>query len=535
MIGANDILQYLPPYKNKRVVLVDNQNTNDIINAISSTHNSNRVNYDKISEKFWKGNAKNTAGALFDFLKKNVHYDIEPGATQTVKTPSAILTEGHGDCKHYASFIVGVADSLNRKGYPIEGAYMYVNGNDSSNNFHHVFGVVKDLNTGREYWTDPIYSTFDKRKIYKKQKLVPMALIQVSGDYEIGARKTKAERKAGRQANRAARQANRAARRSDRKAIKALPKPQRKAAKKAKREARREDKKVVRKLASGAQKVAHVALKVPNAVSRNAFLGVVKLNGFRMASKMAAKYNADKGWADKLKKQWYAAGGDWSKLKQAINQGVNVWNKGHTPTVAQISGPGGYITMEELNWWPTQAWQQPFCNCQSMEEVEDKMAGIGEAATGVVTAAIIAAAVPIILKLMGLLRSSGVDTDEIQEAGEDSTEEVIDEYNDSQEYPIDEDDPESFGTSDSPQFGIKAYNDPKDGTATIQYTKSNLDDNGDVRYSSGALDLDMVFQRGKDWVIENKTTLLWVGGGVLALKYGPDLIKSILPKKKRGR
>lgn len=578
MIGVSDISAKLPPYKNKRVVLVDRQTTKDIIDGINKTHEATKSDYDKISQQFWKGNAKDTARFIFDFLKKNVEYKIEPGLSQTVKTPSAIIAEQQGDCKHYASFIVGIADSLNRQGHPIEGAYMYVNSHDRSNNFHHVFGLVKDTKTGAEYWTDPIYNVFDQRKKYlNSKKISPMALIQVSGDYEMsgkgdrftnrsggksdrftdrltwreskadrfrrcidevdemGAKKTKAERKAARQANKQARKANRQARKAERKAIRALPRPQRKEARKAKRVTKREDRKAVRKIATGGQKVAHIALKVPNAISRNAFLGLVKLNAFRMASKMAAKYHGDPGWQKDLKTAWYSAGGDWSKLKQAINQGVNVWNTRHTPTVSQISGPGGYIPFEELNWFPRAAWQQPFCNCQTMDQVEDQMDTIGEAAAagGVIAAAAIAAAVPIILKLMSLLKRSGVDTDEIQEAGEEGTEEVLDEYNDAQEWPIDEDDPENYGQSDSPQFGIKGYNDPNDGTATIEYTKSNLNDNGDVSFSSGSFDLDMVFQRGREWVEDNKTALLWIGGGIVAIKVLPGLLASLKGKKRR--
>jgi hypothetical protein len=348
-------------------------------------------------------------------------------------------------------------------------------------------------------------------------------------------KKTKAEKKQARQDNRAARKANKAARKAERQKIRSMPKEQRKEYRKAKRVENRQ----IRKSATGVQKTAHIVMKVPNAISRNAFLGLVKINAFRMASKMAAKAQADPGWLNELKKAWFVAGGEWTKLRQAINQGVNVYNIKFKQQVPQIGSPTGYVQLPMSYLFP---WQEPLCNCQTMQEVEAKaeITGrrIGEAASGggaIAIAALVAAAMPLIIKLLSLLKRSGVDTDEIEDAGEESKDEVIDEYNDAQDYPLYEDDPTAgtYGRSEAPQFGVKAYNDPNDGTATIEYTKTNMDDNGDVVYSDSGLDatLDTV----KFWVQDNKSTLIWAGAGLLAIMYGPRLLDSVLPKRKRRR
>lgn len=575
MSTLDKILGQLPGYNERFELVKQNQQTSDIISLINKMHYENRKNYDAICEHFWKGNVEDTARGLFDFLKEHVEYDIEPEDTQTVKTPSAILHSGHGDCKHYASFIVGVVDALRRKGYPVLGAYMYINNEDKSNNYHHVFGVVKDTRNGKEYFTDPIYNVFNKRKKYLASKVVPMALYKVSGD--IGANRveeavqkimrergvskeeaikiffqidkqaaqtpgarlpapkkaTKAQKKEAKAANKQARKDNRAARRQKRKELNALPKAERKAAKKAYRQEKRKDRKEVREMAKGGQKVAHVALKVPNAVSRNAFLLLVKLNVFHMASKMAAKYHSDPGWQRELKTAWYAAGGDWKNLKQAINQGINVWNKRTADNkISQISGPGEYIPPYEKYWYPTQQWQLPMCNCDNLEQIEDKGESIGYAVEGggVVAAAAIAAAVPIIIKLLSLLKRSGVDTDEIQESANDSEDEILAEYEDAENYPVEDD--EVYTDSGAPQFGIKTYT-KEDGTPGIQYTKSNLNDNGDVSYSSGFTDLDQVWDRAKGWVIDNQRPIMYAGGAVLLLAAAPKIISAFKGSKKR--
>lgn len=531
-----DIIGILPAYKNSRVKVVENQNTSDIMRLINTAHEATKKDYDKISEKFWKGNARETARYLFDFLKRNVEYDIEPGKAQTVKTPSAILNERHGDCKHYAGFIVGVVDSLNRKGYPVSGGYMYINSHDNSTNYHHVFGVVTDTETGREYYTDPIYNRFDIRKPVNKSKFVPMALYMVSGESSaVGAavgkktKEQKAAKKANRQANKQARKENRQARKAERKAIRALPKEQRKAVRKEKRVAKRAARKEDRKGLNFVQKTAHVVMKVPNAISRGALCTLLKINAFRMASKIAKKAAEDPNWKAELKKQWLVAGGTWKPFVQAVNQGVNVYNAKFADKVQPISGD--YVP---LNVLPSLAmWQRAMCNCQNVDDIEDEADAIGaDPYTWASIAAVVAAAVPLIMKLMGLFKKAGVNEDELNEAGFEAYDEVTDEYNDGQQYPVDEDD-YIDSENDTPQFGIKAYNRASDGLQTIEYTKSNINENGDVDYSPANSNLNMTLDRVKDWVIDNKAPLMWAGGGLLAIRFLPDIIRSISPKKRR--
>jgi len=184
MITPNIILAKLSPFNNYKKIVVDDQTTSDIIYGLLQNHDRYINEYDKISELFLGSNVKETARNIFDFLKKNVKYYIEPTKNQTLRSPSAIVAMPIGaDCKSYASFILGVFDSLNRKGiYNVPLAYRFASYKENSKNPQHVFAVLYP-NTDREIWVDPVLEKFDLKKqpTYYKDKKLSMALIAMSG------------------------------------------------------------------------------------------------------------------------------------------------------------------------------------------------------------------------------------------------------------------------------------------------------------------------------------------------------------------
>jgi hypothetical protein len=183
-MNTSYLLGKLTPFANNRKMIVSNQSTGDIIKQIIDTHNKYKNDYDKISDQFWKGNVKNTCEYLFDFLKKNVVYSIEPDYRQSVKSPAAILATGQystggNDCKHYSLFQAGILDSLKRKGKNIDWCYRFANYKLFSTTPHHVFVVVK-IN-GKEYWCDPVLNYWDQKKPYINKIDKKMSLYSISG------------------------------------------------------------------------------------------------------------------------------------------------------------------------------------------------------------------------------------------------------------------------------------------------------------------------------------------------------------------
>lgn len=181
---AVNLLGILSPFGNTKSMIVENQTTKDIMQQIIETHKKYQNDYDKISQQFWKGSVKATCKYLFDFLKTNVKYDVEPDYRQSVKSPAAILSTGRyanggNDCKHYSLFQAGILDSLSRKGYKIDWCYRFANYKLFQVMPHHVFVVVK-IN-GVEYWCDPVLNTWNQHKPYINKIDRKMALYSISG------------------------------------------------------------------------------------------------------------------------------------------------------------------------------------------------------------------------------------------------------------------------------------------------------------------------------------------------------------------
>ena len=178
-----NLLSKLDGFKNNQKIISYDQSTNDIINAILRQHNKSLKDYDKLFYFFDCGNFYDTAKKVFNFLKNNIEYQIEPDELQTVKTPAAILATKNGDCKHMSLFIAGILDSYRRNTGDIFNLCYRFAAYDGSKTPEHVF-VVINPGTNNEIWCDPVLDYFDEKKqpnFYKDKKIDNMALMALSG------------------------------------------------------------------------------------------------------------------------------------------------------------------------------------------------------------------------------------------------------------------------------------------------------------------------------------------------------------------
>ena len=291
-MDAAILMGILSPYQNRREMLTAEQSTGDIIDAILDAHRRHAQDYSKISSFFNAGSKKETARKIYNFLKKNVRYVIEPGSKQTVKSPAAILATGYGDCKHYSLFAGGILQNLE-----IPFAYRFASYKLFDKQPQHVF-VVVNPGTDKEIWIDPVVGEFNYKKPYSYAIDKKMALYSISG---IGAT---AQQKADLKAAKAARKAA----------------PTKAARKAAVTEVRAARKAAERTTGQVLKKGAKVVLKVAAAPVRNAFLLLVSLNFAGLGNKLAAAW--DKA-PSKLQNFWESAGGQINALKKA-------WEKGST-------------------------------------------------------------------------------------------------------------------------------------------------------------------------------------------------------------
>jgi hypothetical protein len=181
-ISKSEILRKLPIYNNFGKVLVKDQNTSDIIKAIVKAHEANKSDYNKICSLFYTGDEIGTAKNIFNYIKKNVKYVIEPDDLQQIKNASAFFATPSSDCKNYALAINGILDACRRKyGFNCELYYRFA-AYDGSKTPQHVFAVM--VINGEEIWIDPVLDYFneDKRPNYfKDKKINNMALMALSG------------------------------------------------------------------------------------------------------------------------------------------------------------------------------------------------------------------------------------------------------------------------------------------------------------------------------------------------------------------
>jgi uncharacterized membrane protein YgcG len=182
----NFILGKLTPFQNRQNVITSRQGVNDIINGLLQTHDQYKDEYDKISHFFYTGTEKGTAQKIWNYLKENVTYNIEPDSFQTLRSPAAILSIGSGaDCKSYALFSNGILDSLRRKGFIKSDVSFRFAGYGFNNDLEHVFSVLK-TNKG-EIWIDPVLNQFDQKKepnYYKDKNIKNMSLVAMAGIFD---------------------------------------------------------------------------------------------------------------------------------------------------------------------------------------------------------------------------------------------------------------------------------------------------------------------------------------------------------------
>ena len=182
-MDKNILLGKLTPFSNQRRLLVNEQQVKDIVSAMLEAHKKYASEYDKISDNFYSGGAIQTAKKIFQFLKKNIKYTVDSEASQKIMSPSAIISIGKNDCKNYALFIVGILDSLRRKGYFSNKVfYRFASYSLLDEIPHHTFAVVID-DQGNEVFVDPVLSSFNERKTYfhKIDKSPKMSIYSVSG------------------------------------------------------------------------------------------------------------------------------------------------------------------------------------------------------------------------------------------------------------------------------------------------------------------------------------------------------------------
>lgn len=258
------LLNSLPAYRGKQKVLVQNQSTKNIIDAIINAHYLYDEDYKRIAKYFEGANDLETAKNVFKFLKNNVRYVVDSEENQKIKSPAAIISTGACDCKCYSLFIGGILGAMK-----IPFVYRFASYNKNKS-LGHVFVVMYYY--AKEIYIDPVLDKFNDQKKYTHK--IDKMITSISG----------------------------------------IGKPS------VKRVAKKEAKAVAKqnKEPKAKQPFKKVLVKVAAVPARNAFLLLVKLNFQGLAVKLSNSLINNTAGVQKI---WTSVGGKFDSLKKAIEQG----------------------------------------------------------------------------------------------------------------------------------------------------------------------------------------------------------------------
>ena len=99
---------------------------------------------------------------VWQFVKRNLRYQADLPGHERVKSPGALYSSGHGDCK---SFSIAEGALLRAFGIP----YRYRFAAYEPGDYTHVYLVAR-LDDGRDVVMDAVHTDFDSEVPYKKKK-----------------------------------------------------------------------------------------------------------------------------------------------------------------------------------------------------------------------------------------------------------------------------------------------------------------------------------------------------------------------------
>ncbi len=122
MLDRADILRTVTKPTGKKEHIVTFQNAKDIVQQCKRAEYNSRQTSQELKKYFCEPNKKTTAAKVWYFLRKELTYEAEPKTDQNAKTISRMLYDclyknKTVDCKHYATFAVGVLNACGIKAW----------------------------------------------------------------------------------------------------------------------------------------------------------------------------------------------------------------------------------------------------------------------------------------------------------------------------------------------------------------------------------------------------------------------------------
>lgn len=136
--------------------------TKDIMQAVVDCYNSDYSQVQELADNFSGNDTLSRCRAVFDFVDKNIKYQIDPLQKQWIRTPARLWSDGEGDCKSFSIFI---CSCLRCMGIPHLFRFAAYEGNSDPT---HVYAVAID-ESGKEIIVDPVYRDENGKAVFNKE------------------------------------------------------------------------------------------------------------------------------------------------------------------------------------------------------------------------------------------------------------------------------------------------------------------------------------------------------------------------------
>jgi hypothetical protein len=159
------ILSLLGQQPYEEIKIVDEQETEDIVQQMLYKQEACEADYDSFSFLFTGGTVDQICYRIWKFCRENFIYVEESTDKQYISKPQTMLLRKTSDCKGYALFANGILASLNRQGLAsIDSVFRFASYKLFNSDPQHVFVVVQ--RPGGEIWIDPCFREFDLHRAY---------------------------------------------------------------------------------------------------------------------------------------------------------------------------------------------------------------------------------------------------------------------------------------------------------------------------------------------------------------------------------
>lgn len=164
-------MNVIPAADGKQVVTYANGNTANIITEVLNCYKQSNAQVAQFAQQFKGSTVQDTCNNVWQFIKHNINYKIDPAGVQWIKTPARLWSDREGDCK---SFSIMAASLLKHNG--ITPTFRFTTYTPGSTIPTHVYVVVKQKGK-KEIVVDAVYNAFNAQKLFTYKKDYTMAQI----------------------------------------------------------------------------------------------------------------------------------------------------------------------------------------------------------------------------------------------------------------------------------------------------------------------------------------------------------------------